>query len=123
MCVHPEISQKHGVEQTACCQALVAAKSCSFHNELQRRKGPSKTGDVPHPDRGVDPPFRQLPDIEDFVSLAVNEKLCPFHWARELQVRLHGVKGVGASGCLAATMRALPVACYLLPHRGPKGEY
>lgn len=69
----------------ACCQALVAAKRCRPHNELQRRKGPTKTGTVPHPDLDKPNGCRTMPDIEDFVAIAEGEGLCPFHWARDIQ--------------------------------------
>lgn len=87
MCVHPDVRGKTGVEQVSCCQALVAAQACSFHNELQRRKGPARTAQVPHPERSKPAAARELPDIEDFVQSASSERLCPFHFARELQTQ------------------------------------
>ena len=52
------------------------AQACTYHAQLTKLK--RKEGNVAHPET-------ELPDIEDLVTHAKSRKLCPYHYARELQ--------------------------------------
>ena len=76
LCVHHEVSKLGGNAQSAACHALTANQQCSFHRKFQderRRAG----GQLPHPDERVDEASREVPDIEDFVSVHKVRRAAP----------------------------------------------
>ena len=83
LCCHTDVSKLTGQTQAAACQALTASQSCVYHRKLQDHK--RRHGSVAHPQAAVDESVRTVPDIEDFISSAKTDELCPFYLSRELQ--------------------------------------
>ena len=60
----------------------MASESCEFYRKLKQRKQREQGIGLLDFETELPPEKMGLPDIEDFVSVAKSQKLCPFHLAR-----------------------------------------
>jgi len=72
LCVNPAVMEATGRDRVNMCQVKVKAKSCTFHQNVEKAKDREELRD------------NQLMDIEDLHKLGKKHNFCPFYMSREL---------------------------------------
>uniref|UniRef100_A0A1X7V2E7 Regulator of telomere elongation helicase 1 homolog n=1 Tax=Amphimedon queenslandica TaxID=400682 RepID=A0A1X7V2E7_AMPQE len=72
LCINSEVMSKDSnAEKVHACHAKVAAKSCTYYNNVDLKR--------------LSVPEGFIPDIEELVGMGTKNKMCPYYLAREMK--------------------------------------